>query len=127
MGNYYSQELLDEASTPANWREWEADASERCHNASCGDSLAVRAKFSGDHLENVEWFSAGCSLSKAAASVMSQVVTGMTQAEILQIDLRQVQDHLDLEYLSPGRIKCILLFVSCLQRQINLPKNQEEL
>lgn len=118
MVDYYSQDLLDEAATPAHWKEWAALPEEQCHNASCGDTIAIRTTFVDQKLDSVEWHSAGCSLSKAAASVMSQLVVGKTDQEILHIDRQEVQGALDLEYLSPGRIKCVLLFTTCLQKQI---------
>lgn len=118
--DYYAQVLLDEASTPSNWREWLVQPEEECHNASCGDSLAVQATWveslNGDVLQKVEWHGQGCLLSRASASVLSRELTEKTRSYIAKLGLSEVLELLHLENISPGRVKCVLLFLQCLQR-----------
>lgn len=118
--DYYAQVLLDEASTPSNWSEWSIRPEEECHNASCGDSLAVRTTWvaspEGEVLQRVEWHGQGCLLSRASASILSRELTGKTRQVISQCGLPEVLELLNLENISPGRVKCVLLFLQCVQR-----------
>lgn len=118
--DYYAQVLLDEASTPSNWREWPVQSEEECHNASCGDSLAVQATWvassNGEFLQKVEWHGQGCLLSRASASILSRELTGKTRQVISEFGLPEVLELLNLKNISPGRVKCILLFLQCVQR-----------
>ncbi len=126
--DYYAQALLEEAATPSNWQEWEVSPENMCHNASCGDSMAVKTTWKDGVLQDVFWHGDGCNLSRAAASVMSRVVQGMSRAEIEKIEIVDVQENLHIQDISLGRVKCVLLFIQCLQREIRtqkLTKNQQ--
>lgn len=124
--DYYAQVLLDEAQTPSNWAEWEASENEQCHNASCGDSLATRVSVVDGLVKGVKWHSAGCTLSRAAASVMSRAVTGMAVEDVLRLSLDDVKKEMSLQSISPGRIKCVLLLLSCIQRQLKTEQTTKE-
>lgn len=115
---YYAQVLLDEAAHPQGWSEWETHPSECCHNASCGDTMAVRARIENGKIVEVEWHGEGCTLSRAAASLVSQYVAGSAVTEVQNIDLEKVKKIIGINQISPGRVKCVLLFVQCLQRQL---------
>src|SRR6185369_4923391 len=51
-------------------------------NPLCGDKIAVTVKLKGDTLEDIRWTGAGCAISTASASLMSEAVKGKTKAEI---------------------------------------------
>jgi NifU-like protein involved in Fe-S cluster formation len=124
--DYYAQVLLDEAQTPSNWGEWEATAEEHCHNASCGDTLVVRATIESGVIQSVQWHGSGCTLSRSAASVMSRAVMDQPVASVSQMGILDVQKELNIEHISPGRVKCVLLFLSCLQRQLTTEQTTKE-
>ena len=47
----------------------------------CGDQFTVFLKMDGDVVEDVSFQGSGCAISKASASLMTQVVKGKTKAE----------------------------------------------
>ncbi|WP_214468029.1 Fe-S cluster assembly sulfur transfer protein SufU [Microbacterium flavescens] len=53
------------------------------HNPLCGDDLTVRVRLSedGDAIRDVTWEGAGCSISRASASMLAELAEGMPRAE----------------------------------------------
>jgi nitrogen fixation NifU-like protein len=51
-------------------------------NPLCGDKLAVTVKMKGDVVEDIRWRGAGCAISTASASLMSEAVKGRSKPEI---------------------------------------------
>jgi len=51
------------------------------HNPLCGDQLTVYLRMEGDVIEAVGFQGAGCAISKAAASMMTDAVRGKTVDE----------------------------------------------
>lgn len=121
--DYYAADLLDESRHPSNFVEWGVEPEQQCHNASCGDTLAVRFQVHNGRVVNLEWHGHGCALSMAAASVLSRNLEGDEVARVAQFSFDDVQRTLHLDEISLGRIKCVTLFLHCLQRQ--LEKNAE--
>ncbi|MFM8329603.1 MAG: Fe-S cluster assembly sulfur transfer protein SufU, partial [Actinomycetales bacterium] len=54
-------------------------------NTSCGDEITLNLKLSGDLVESVTWTGVGCSISQASTSVMSELLTGKSSSESLDL------------------------------------------
>jgi nitrogen fixation protein NifU and related proteins len=52
-------------------------------NPTCGDEVTVRVQVDGDALVDVSWEGQGCSISQAAASVLTDVVAGRPLSDVL--------------------------------------------
>jgi nitrogen fixation NifU-like protein len=106
-----------------------ADANYRAdgHNPLCGDQLKVYLHLDGETVTDVSFTGSGCAISKASASMMTQVLKGKTkdEAEMLfdefhrmvtgKLDIESDENHLGklrifagvLEF--PARVKCASL------------------
>ncbi|UZX02395.1 SUF system NifU family Fe-S cluster assembly protein [Arthrobacter sp. CDRTa11] len=51
-------------------------------NPVCGDEVTVRVAVDGDKVAQVSWDGAGCSISMASASVLSEMAEGMSVTEL---------------------------------------------
>ena len=60
------------------------DVEARADNPVCGDRVVLRLGLDGARVRQVSFESAGCSISRAAASVMTDLVVGSTLTEALR-------------------------------------------
>lgn len=86
LDELYQSIILDHNRRPKNFREME-DATAKADgvNPLCGDQLTVWLKLDGDQIADVSFRGQGCAISKASASMMTQVVKGKTRAEAEQL------------------------------------------
>lgn len=78
----YQELLLDHAKNPRNAGLREPyDAQTHQVNPTCGDEITVRVRLDGERVADVSYDALGCSISMAAASVMTELVTGRPVAE----------------------------------------------
>ena len=83
LGDLYQEIILDHYKKPRNaGRLEQPTCSAAGDNPLCGDKISVTVKTSGDRLEDIRWKGAGCAISTASASLMSEAVKGKTRAEI---------------------------------------------
>lgn len=71
-------------------------------NPTCGDEITLRLQLSGDgaeRIEDVSYDAIGCAMSRAAASIMADLLIGRSVAEI-----EPVQAHFEEVMRSRGRI-----------------------
>jgi nitrogen fixation protein NifU and related proteins len=78
----YQSIILDHNRRPQNFRAMPAASAHADGvNPMCGDQLTVWLKMNGDVVEDVSFQGSGCAISKASASLMTQVMKGKTRAE----------------------------------------------
>ena len=83
LGDLYQEIILDHYKKPRNaGRLEQPTCSAHGDNPLCGDKIAVAVKMKGDTLEDLRWTGAGCAISTASASLMSEAVKGKTKGEI---------------------------------------------
>ncbi|MCC6327011.1 MAG: SUF system NifU family Fe-S cluster assembly protein [Acidobacteria bacterium] len=128
LNDLYQETILEHNKNPRNFREIEgADRMADGNNPLCGDALRVYVKMDGDTVSDVAFKGSGCAISKASASMMTQVMKGKTreEAEVLfdefhrmvtgGLDVETDENHLGklkifagvLEF--PARVKCASL------------------
>lgn len=128
LNDLYQETILEHNKNPRNFREIEgADRMADGNNPLCGDALRVYVKMDGDRVSDVAFKGSGCAISKASASMMTQVMKGKTreEAEVLfdefhrmvtgGLDIETDENHLGklkifagvLEF--PARVKCASL------------------
>jgi nitrogen fixation NifU-like protein len=101
LNDLYQETILEHNKNPRNFREIE-DANQTADgkNPLCGDALRVYVKMDGDTVSDVAFKGSGCAISKASASMMTQVVKGKTktQAETIFDEFhKMVTGELDIE------------------------------
>ena len=124
LGDLYQEIILDHYKKPRNaGRLEQPTCSAAGDNPLCGDKISVTVKKAGDRIEDIRWKGAGCAISTASASLMSEAVKGrsMTEFESLFTRFHDMvtgkgnSDGLDkLEVFSgvsefPVRVKCASL------------------
>ena len=82
LSDLYQEVILDHNRRPRNFHAL-AGASHRAegYNPLCGDRLTLYLKVTGDTIEDVSFQGAGCAISKASASMMTDLLKGKTIAE----------------------------------------------
>ncbi len=138
LSDLYQEVILEHNKNPRNFREIEnADKVAEGHNPLCGDQLSLYVSMENDTLKDVAFKGSGCAISKASASMMTQVVKGKTreEAEVLFDEFhRMVTGRLDVEEDEnklgklkifagvlefPARVKCASLSWHTLHAALN--------
>ena len=124
LGDLYQEIILDHYKKPRNAGLIEQPTcSATGDNPLCGDKIAMTVKLKGDTVEDLRWKGAGCAISTASASLMSEAVKGKSKAEVAalfekfhaMVTGKGPSDGLDkLEVFSgvsefPVRVKCASL------------------
>jgi nitrogen fixation NifU-like protein len=82
LSDLYQEVILDHGRNPRNFRTMaDATASAEGLNPLCGDHYQVFLKMDGDRVADVSFQGSGCAISKASASLMSQVLKGKSAAD----------------------------------------------
>jgi nitrogen fixation NifU-like protein len=79
----YQDMILDHTRRPRNFGPLpEANRRAEGHNPLCGDRATVLVRLEGDKVADVRFQGAGCSISTASASMMTESIKGKTRAEV---------------------------------------------
>ena len=90
--------VLDYYQNPRNYGEMEqADMSMQGGNPGCGDIITVYLKFKNDRVEEISFTGNGCTISQAAASMLTEILPGKTMAEIDELNYHLLEDLLGEE------------------------------
>jgi nitrogen fixation NifU-like protein len=138
LSDLYQEVILEHNKNPRNFREIEtATKTADGNNPLCGDALRVYVEMEDDLVKDVAFKGSGCAISKASASMMTQMVKGKSreEAETLfeefqrmvtgNLDIEQEENHLGklkifagvLEF--PARVKCASLSWHTLHAALN--------
>ena len=82
LADLYQEVILDHNRRPRNFRALTAPSHKaEGYNPLCGDRLTLYLKVTGDTIEDVSFEGAGCAISKASASMMTDALKGRTVTE----------------------------------------------
>ncbi|HEX4441297.1 MAG TPA: SUF system NifU family Fe-S cluster assembly protein [Thermoanaerobaculia bacterium] len=82
LRDLYQEVILDHSKRPRNFRSMpEAERRAEGYNPLCGDRETVFVDMDGDVVRDVSFQGAGCAISTASASMMTESVKGRTRAE----------------------------------------------
>jgi nitrogen fixation NifU-like protein len=111
----YRQNILDHYQSPRNFGTLEhPDISAEDTNPLCGDEIRIDLKVRNGTIEDVRFTGKGCSISRAAASMLTEEIRGKTLEEVKRIGKDDVLEMLGIE-LGPVRLKCALLALKTLK------------
>ncbi len=125
LQDLYQEVILDHSKRPRNFHELPG-ATRRVegYNPLCGDKLKLFVQLDGETVREISFIGAGCAISTASASLMTESVKGKTRQEAVQMmerfhDLLTTEkprkaDLGKLEVFSgvrefPARVKCATL------------------
>jgi len=126
LRDLYQEVILEHSKAPRNYKALEsADHKAEGYNPLCGDRFTVYLEMDGDKIREIGFQGAGCAISKASASMMTQSVKGKTKEEAEKIfhrfhELVTGHSHEDTAELGklavfsgvsefPVRVKCATL------------------
>lgn len=133
LDQLYRQVILDHSQHPHHYGTLdEATHTVELNNPTCGDVIQLHLVIENDHITNIRFSGHGCTISKASASMMTDLMIGKTLEEALQLGkqfslLVQGEEVQDVEALGdaillsgvakfPARIKCATLSWKALEK-----------
>lgn len=121
----YREEILQHYKHPLNFGEL-MDASVRAReaNASCGDLIEINLKLDGSVIAEARFKGAGCALSIAASSMLTEEIKGKDISEVIKLDEKFMRDLLKID-VSSLRMKCILLPLRAVKRALSKVVEQD--
>jgi nitrogen fixation NifU-like protein len=110
LDDLYQEVILDHCKRPRNFHQM-ADATKRVegYNPLCGDKLALFVKLDGDTVQDVSFVGAGCAISTASASLMTESVKGKSRAEAMQM-MERFHDLLTTEKPASANLGKLAVF-----------------
>jgi nitrogen fixation NifU-like protein len=111
MDDFYREEILEHYTHPHNYGMLDnPDISHEESNPLCGDQVRFDIKLAedGETVADVRFSGVGCAISKASASMLSDLLIGRTLGEIKEMTKEDVLEELGID-LGPVRLKCALL------------------
>ena len=136
LRDLYRELILDHARNPRHFGKLEG----MTHNADginalCGDKLHLYLRLDGDRIQEVAFEGTGCAISVASASLLTEVISGMTVAEAeeffeaitAQLTGEAADNDVDLGKLAalegvkefPSRVKCATLAWHAMHAALN--------
>ncbi len=130
LSDLYQQAVLDHNNRPRNFgRLQNANGSAQGYNPLCGDMINVEVVMDGDTVREVGFQGEGCAISKASASMMTELVKGLDRKateELLATFHQSVTGEIDMDMMEaidklgklaalsgvsefPMRVKCATL------------------
>ena len=137
LQDLYQELILDHGRRPRNFKALEgASGTAEGYNPLCGDKVKIYVKMDDDIVKDLSFEGAGCAISTASASIMTETLKGKTRAQAEELfhtfhDLvtgQQAQlDAPELGKLAvfsgvsefPIRVKCATLAWHTLRAAIN--------
>jgi nitrogen fixation protein NifU and related proteins len=112
--------LVDHYENPRNYGSLDdADVNLNGGNPGCADVITIYARFNENgKLGAVSWEGEGCTISRAAASYVTELVEGMTPEEIEQLSFEDLIDQLGRE-LVMTRPTCATLALGTLKKGVH--------
>lgn len=126
LQDLYQELILDHGRRPRNFKRLDDAKTAEGYNPLCGDKVKIYIRTNDDVVTDVSFEGAGCAISTASASLMTEIVKGMSRTEAEKLfkafhDLvtghRSMIDLTDLGKLAvfsgvsefPTRVKCATL------------------
>ena len=82
LRDLYREVILEHSKVPRNYREIAgADHKAEGFNPLCGDRFTVYLHLDGEIIRDISFQGSGCAISKASASMMTQILKGKTREE----------------------------------------------
>ena len=125
IDDLYQETILDHSKRPRNFHSMQdANCKAEGYNPLCGDKLKLYLKVENDIVTDASFEGAGCAISTASASLMTESVKGRTREEAMAL-LEKFHDLLTTDAAAtrdlgklvvfcgvrdyPARVKCATL------------------
>jgi nitrogen fixation NifU-like protein len=86
LSDLYQEVILEHSKAPRNFRKpATANHEAEGYNPLCGDRCSVYIDMDGDAIREIGFQGSGCAISRASASMMTQMLKGKTKAEAVEL------------------------------------------
>jgi nitrogen fixation NifU-like protein len=114
----YSDIVLDHAQHPRNRGVLEnANARGYQMNPVCGDTMVLMLRIEDDRIEEARFQTEGCTASVATSSIITEMVTGLTLDEAMELTHEDVSE--EVGGLPASKLHSAALVIGGLRRAIN--------
>jgi nitrogen fixation NifU-like protein len=120
MPALYSDTLLDHFRHPRNYGDLPAaDITYESFNPLCGDRIRIALKLNDTIVQDARFKGDACAISTAAASLLTELLPGMSFEDLASISNDRLISALDSE-IKPARLQCALLPLEALRAGLKI-------
>ena len=95
-------------------------------NPGCGDLITIYARIGeGDRVEEVTFEGAGCTISQAGGSIVTELAKGLTLDEVKAIGIPEITEEMGEEIVK-SRVRCATLALGTLQAALDQFRRDRE-
>ncbi len=120
VDSIYRENILEHSKNPLNKGRLDPhDYEYEDTNPLCGDEVRIelRVDDSGT-VTDIMFDGQGCAISQASASMLTEIVQGMSVQEVKDLPKEELLEEIGIE-LSPARLKCALLSLHVLKGSLH--------
>lgn len=119
----YREIILDHYKNPRNFGKIKnANATADKKNPLCGDEMTMDIKLSkAGKIEDVKFHGAGCSVSRAGGSILTEVIKGKSIAQMKKYSDNDFLNEMQAP-ITPARRKCALLALETVRAALKIKK-----
>lgn len=111
----YREIILDHYRNPRNRGTLDPhDYSAEDVNPLCGDEVRIDLRVADGKVDEIKFSGRGCAVSQASASILTEMVEGMTLEEVKALTKDDLLEEIGIP-VSPARLKCALLSLKVLK------------
>jgi nitrogen fixation protein NifU and related proteins len=115
VDSLYREIILDHYRNPRNKGTLDPhDYSYEDVNPLCGDEIRIDVRVADDKVSDIKFSGRGCAVSQASASILTEMVEGMSLDEVKALTKDDLLEELGIP-VSPARLKCALLGLKVLK------------
>ena len=118
----YGEIILDHFKNPRHAGEIsEAEIVGEDLNPLCGDKVKIWLKVEDGKVLDFSFVGDGCAISVASTSIIGESLKGMELNDLENLENEKVYEMIGVP-ISPGRVKCALLGITCIKKAIKIYK-----
>ena len=123
----YVENIVDHFEHPRNKGRMEnAHVQLGGGNPGCGDLITIYARIGeDDRVEEVTFEGAGCTISQAGGSIITELAKGLTLDEVKDLGLPEITDEMGEEIVK-SRVRCATLALGTLQAALDQFRRDRE-
>lgn len=120
VDSIYRENILEHSKNPQNKGRLDPhDYSYEDTNPLCGDEVRIEVRVDdAGNLTDIRFDGQGCAISQASASMLTEIVQGMSVEEIKALPKDELLEEIGID-LSPARLKCALLSLHVLKGSLH--------
>lgn len=119
--------MLDHYQNPHNYGAMEgATVSFQGGNPGCGDVVTMYLKLDGERIEQISFTGEGCTISQAAASMLTEELTGLSAGQVEALNFTFIGDLLGDEIVKM-RPRCATVGLDAVKAALRNHRRRQDL